>query len=383
MDKEIKYVEPSEYFPKEIRDNINSAFEPMPSDDIRIKDLPRLINTIHRFVEFIKYQDKTDSDFIDFGSKNGFLGREENYKTKIFNQANEVLNYGKWTTSMIGTGKILEEVRSAVQKSGNLIYINSKMDLLNKLNPKHKDYLKGAEKVLFDIYKSSGFQEEKIAFESAKALFGGAYDRLAFLFFLKSCTSFLPISPGHFDDAFYYLNIDYKLSSKCSWANYCGFIQIVTEIQSILAQELNTNEVRLIDAHSFLWIVSQDRFQHWTPSENVVIKIENKTEQGLRTMVNKGVPPKSKSLSYAYKRSTEVVKLVKARANGICRLCNNKAPFIDKKGEPFLEVHHIVWLSKGGEDSSDNAVALCPNCHRKMHILNDINDIEYLSNHVK
>ena len=29
----------------------------------------------------------------------------------------------------------------------------------------------------------------------------------------------------------------------------------------------------------------------------------------------------------------------------------------------------IVELSKGGEDTVENAVALCPNCHRKMHSL--------------
>ncbi|MEE7094460.1 HNH endonuclease, partial [Escherichia coli O10] len=36
-------------------------------------------------------------------------------------------------------------------------------------------------------------------------------------------------------------------------------------------------------------------------------------------------------------------------------------------GTPFLEVHHIEWLSKGGEDSVENAIALCPNCHRQAH----------------
>ena len=33
----------------------------------------------------------------------------------------------------------------------------------------------------------------------------------------------------------------------------------------------------------------------------------------------------------------------------------------------FLEVHHIKWLSNGGEDSVENALALCPNCHRQAH----------------
>ncbi len=68
-----------------------------------------------------------------------------------------------------------------------------------------------------------------------------------------------------------------------------------------------------------------------------------------------------------YERDTYVAEYARRRANGICQLCNNLAPFIDKDGIPFLETHHIVWLSRGGEDSIENTVALCPNCHRKMH----------------
>ena len=37
-------------------------------------------------------------------------------------------------------------------------------------------------------------------------------------------------------------------------------------------------------------------------------------------------------------------------------------------------------LSKGGEDSEHNTVALCPNCHRKMHILNNKSDRDILTN---
>ena len=32
-------------------------------------------------------------------------------------------------------------------------------------------------------------------------------------------------------------------------------------------------------------------------------------------------------------------------------------------GKPYLEVHHIIQLAKGGPDTIKNAVALCPNCH--------------------
>ena len=70
-----------------------------------------------------------------------------------------------------------------------------------------------------------------------------------------------------------------------------------------------------------------------------------------------------------YERSVYIKEYAKKIANGFCQLCENEAPFKDKQGNGFLEVHHIQYLSQGGSDTIDNVVALCPNCHRKMHHL--------------
>lgn len=78
------------------------------------------------------------------------------------------------------------------------------------------------------------------------------------------------------------------------------------------------------------------------------------------------------------KRSALVSNIVKMRAAGVCQLCNKPAPFYNKNGEAYLECHHVIWLAKGGTDEIENVVALCPNCHKKMHILDDDNDVEYL-----
>lgn len=77
-------------------------------------------------------------------------------------------------------------------------------------------------------------------------------------------------------------------------------------------------------------------------------------------------------------RDPYIAEYAKQRANGICQLCGQSAPFTDKKDRPYLESHHIIWLSEGGEDSIENTVALCPNCHRKMHIVADVKDVEFL-----
>lgn len=82
--------------------------------------------------------------------------------------------------------------------------------------------------------------------------------------------------------------------------------------------------------------------------------------------------------SKVYIRDDFIAEYTKRSANGICELCEQKAPFCDKKGDPYLESHHVVWLSKGGPDTIENTVALCPNCHKKMHVVADKSDIEKL-----
>lgn len=69
-----------------------------------------------------------------------------------------------------------------------------------------------------------------------------------------------------------------------------------------------------------------------------------------------------------YVRNPDVVAEVLQRANGNCEACGEAAPFVrSSNGTPYLEVHHCKQLSDGGDDTVENAVALCPNCHRKKH----------------
>lgn len=86
-------------------------------------------------------------------------------------------------------------------------------------------------------------------------------------------------------------------------------------------------------------------------------------------------PGKRNIVTPQYIRSAELAEYIKRKANGKCDLCENPAPFFTRENIPYLECHHIIWLSKGGEDSIENTVALCPNCHRKMHIFKDNEDI--------
>ena len=76
---------------------------------------------------------------------------------------------------------------------------------------------------------------------------------------------------------------------------------------------------------------------------------------------------KKETNQYSYERDPKVVLWVLNNSNGICECCDKKAPFLNKEGKPFLEVHHVKYLAFRGSDLITNAVALCPNCHRKIH----------------
>lgn len=47
------------------------------------------------------------------------------------------------------------------------------------------------------------------------------------------------------------------------------------------------------------------------------------------------------------------------RDNYSCQLCGKK--------HTLLEVHHIIWRSRGGSDDEDNLIMVCHDCHSKIH----------------
>lgn len=341
-----------------------------------INNLAKVIEQLSRFTAYVHHKDGTQG-FISFRDSTGILGRNEDFKSTRAEEARKALEYEKWDESWIGTGKIAECAKEAIEKAGNLVYPNQKFDFQNRLTPNHSDYREDAERVLFNIYANSDY-EESAAFADAIKTFGGTYDTIAFLFFIKDDSRFLPISSGHFDDAFEILGIDYTTAYHCSWENYQGFIKIISEIRDIMEIVLPMQGIpRLVDAHSFAWIIQGDEFREWDPDEKQSAQIEQTAEESIQTVVS-GESGRRSIKSSGFKRSAEVVKETKRRANGICQLCKQPAPFIDKKGNPYLELHHVVWLSRGGEDSTTNTVALCPNCHTKMHVLDRKEDVEKL-----
>lgn len=110
--------------------------------------------------------------------------------------------------------------------------------------------------------------------------------------------------------------------------------------------------------------VTEEQFQNAVRSA-----LEDKPELRRKRLENApAIPPKINTVSVSFKRNPDVVAEVLFLANGYCGHCNNPAPFNRRAdNSPYLEVHHKRTLADGGEDTVDNAVALCPNCHRQAH----------------
>lgn len=101
----------------------------------------------------------------------------------------------------------------------------------------------------------------------------------------------------------------------------------------------------------------------------VIKALKDSPENRKRRLENAPKKPEKKTVEITiYNRSPYVVAGVLERAKGICERCKSTAPFNKKSdGSPYLEVHHRVPLSENGDDAVENAVALCPNCHRELH----------------
>ncbi|MBV5280875.1 MAG: HNH endonuclease [Paludibacter sp.] len=87
-----------------------------------------------------------------------------------------------------------------------------------------------------------------------------------------------------------------------------------------------------------------------------------------RLEVAEQTPTKIHVVTNSYKRNPDVVAEVLYIAKGKCGLCQQNAPFNKTDGSPYLEVHHWTPLSEEGKDTVENAVALCPNCHKEAHL---------------
>lgn len=114
-----------------------------------------------------------------------------------------------------------------------------------------QDQLLKVEASLFGLYRE---QQDEKSFAELVAIFGKTYPLLAYLFFLKDRSKYLPIAPSFLDRAFNHLGANFKTSHRCSWENYSIYVGLIAELKAMLTEAL-AGEVTLLDAHSFAWML--------------------------------------------------------------------------------------------------------------------------------
>jgi hypothetical protein len=70
-----------------------------------------------------------------------------------------------------------------------------------------------------------------------------------------------------------------------------------------------------------------------------------------------------------YDRNPLVITIARIRASHKCEIRDCQHPtFQTLEGLAYTEVHHIIPLAHGGEDTIENAACLCPAHHREIHL---------------
>lgn len=218
-----------------------------------------------RFCKLIEYRDK-GRPFTNFNE--GVAGVWELYKPQLRRRALALLEPESWSPGQIGTGAILERAIAAIEIDDQGAKLQNNLLLWQNryghANREHRALLEAQsnagrrskiETALYELYR--GTAEEGAIFDHLRDLTYAKYRLLAYLFFLKDMDRFLPILPTTFDAAFRDLHVDLVTRGHCSWENYQDFNEAIAQVRQALLRIGTLGDVRLIDAHSFCWMLER------------------------------------------------------------------------------------------------------------------------------
>ncbi len=208
---------------------------------------------------------RSDHRFETF--EDGLAATWESYKPKLRDHALALLSADTWGEASIGSGAILQHVIDAieVQKDSRSNLTNNLLFWQNRYghaNREHRILLEALqtprqrqemERLLFGLYR--GDADDAVTFDRLADL-GGKYTLIAYLFFLKDMDRYMPIQPTGFDRAFRVMGIEFATLRQCSWQNYSSYLSILEKLRPLIAQEAKLTTVRLVDSHSFVWILA-------------------------------------------------------------------------------------------------------------------------------
>ena len=178
---------------------------------------------------------------------------QEDYKRGIAVKAAETLDQENWTETEIGEGAIGDYAIKAVQRNLNLIGRFQVSGFADKV----REDFSVSERLLYDLYHD---RKDQKCFDRSCELFGRKYDLIAYLYFITDPSMYLPLRSSIFDGIFKKLEIDLQTTGRYSWDNYQEFLATVAEVRDVMKDYYKTDDVDLLDAHSFLWTINLDDF---------------------------------------------------------------------------------------------------------------------------
>lgn len=188
-----------------------------------------------------------NGDSFSLTAANSVYKDQEFYKYRIAETVEQLLKRSEWKEEDIGTKKIFQNVKEAMDASGNLVYVTNRLHFYDDCEAN----LEQSERALFKLFRSG---DDEAAFGMLTEAFGKVYDVIGYLYFIHDSKRYLPIASSNFDERFEKIGIDYRMSHRCSWENYRGFIRIIRDIRDEMQDYYDIDGITLLDAHSFIWM---------------------------------------------------------------------------------------------------------------------------------
>lgn len=221
--------------------------------------LDSIAPAVARFRHLVAANESNGRHFTRFDR--GAIAAEEGYKLIVRKRAKAAMAWDDWSAEDIGSGLILERVIAGIEVDGNnLLQVEARKGEGTETHTRllqargNVNETRKIEEVVFALYRGSDHNPAQ-AFSDMVETFGAIYPLIGYLWFLKDPLTYTPLRPTGLENGLKQIGISYSLRQKCSWENYKGFLDILHALRPILAQALDLDDVALIEAHSFVWVV--------------------------------------------------------------------------------------------------------------------------------